>query len=131
MAAPRSERSFGDLFGSLTSQLGELIHKEIELARTEITANLVRTGRNASLIGVGAVVGYAGFLAIVGAAIALLVEVGLTAWLSALIVGLVLVVLAVVLVQRGRAELTAGSIAPERTIRTLKDDADWAKEQRP
>jgi hypothetical protein len=131
MAAPRSERSFGDLFGSLTSQLGELIHKEIELARTEITANLVRTGRNASLIGVGAVVGYAGFLALVGAAIALLVEVGLTVWLSALIVGLVLVVLAVVLVQRGRAELTAGSIAPERTIRTLKDDADWAKEQRP
>ena len=28
MAEPRTERSLGELFGSLTSQLGQLIHKE-------------------------------------------------------------------------------------------------------
>jgi Putative Actinobacterial Holin-X, holin superfamily III len=129
MAAPRTERSFGDLFGSLTSQLGQLIHKEVELARTELTANAVRTGRNAALVGAGAAIGYAGFLAVVVAAIALLAEVGLPGWLAALLVGLVLLVIAVVLVQRGRAQLSSGSIAPDRTIKTLRDDADWAKEQ--
>jgi Putative Actinobacterial Holin-X, holin superfamily III len=129
MAAPRTERSFGDLFGSLTSQLGQLIHKEVELARTEITANAVRTGRNASLIGIGAVVGYTGFLALVIAAIALLVVVGLPTWASALVVGIVLVVVAGALVQRGRSQLASRSLAPERTIETLRDDADWAKER--
>ena len=74
MAAPRSERSLGELFGDLTSQLGNLVHKEAELARTEITANVIQTGRNASLIGAGGVVVHAGLLALVAAAIALLVS---------------------------------------------------------
>jgi hypothetical protein len=129
MAERSSERSLGELFGSLTTQLGRLVHQEVELARTELTANAVRTGRNASLIGVGALVGYAGFLALVAALICLLVQVGLSPWISSLIVGLVLVVIAAVLVQRGRSQLAAGSIAPERTIQSLRDDAEWAKEQ--
>jgi hypothetical protein len=33
------------------------------------------------------------------------------------------------LIQRGRSELEAGSLAPTRTIETLKDDAEWAKDQ--
>lgn len=129
MADSRSDRSFGDLFGSLTSQLGQLIHKEVELARTEITANAVRTGKNASLIGVGGAVAYGGFLAIVIAAIALLATVGLPTWVSALVVGVVLVVVGYVLIQRGRSQLEARSLAPTRTIDTLKEDAEWAKDR--
>ena len=56
MGEPRDDRSLGELFGALTTQLGQLIHKEVELARTEITANALRAGRNASLIGAGGVV---------------------------------------------------------------------------
>src|SRR5215218_7997800 len=91
MAESRSDRSLGDLFGALTSQLGQLIHKEVELARTEITANAVRTGRNASLIGIGGVVAYGGFLVVLAAAVLLLMSLGLEPWIAALIVGLVVV----------------------------------------
>jgi len=129
MTAPSRDRSFGDLFGSLTSQLGQLIHKEVELARTEVTANVVRTSRNASLIGAGAAVTYAGLLALTVAAIALLVQIGLDAWVSALVVAIALFVIGGLLVQRGRAQLAARSVAPTRTIETLRDDAEWAKEQ--
>jgi len=129
MTAPSRDRSFGDLFGSLTSQLGQLIHKEVELARTEITANAVRTGRNASLIGIGGVVAYTGLIALTIAAIALLIQVGLDPWLSALIVAVVLFAVGGLLVQRGRAQLASHSVAPIRTIETLRDDAEWAKEQ--
>jgi Putative Actinobacterial Holin-X, holin superfamily III len=130
MAAPRSERSLGELFGDLTSQLSQLIHKEAELARTEITANVIRTGRNASLVGAGGVVVHAGFLALVAAAIALLASVfDLDVWVSALIVAVVLLVAGYALIQRGRSQLEAGNIAPTRTIETLKDDAAWAKDQ--
>lgn len=130
MAESRSDRSLGDLLGALTSQLGQLIHKEVELARTEITANAVRTGRNASLIGAGGVVLHAGFLALVAAVIALLVSAfDLDVWVGALVVALVLFVAGFALVQRGRSQLEAGSLAPTRTIETLKDDAEWAKDQ--
>jgi Putative Actinobacterial Holin-X, holin superfamily III len=129
MAESRSDRSLGDLFGSLTSQLGQLIHKEVELARTEITANAVRTGKNASLIGVGGAVAYGGFLVLLAAAVGLLVTLGLDLWLSALIVGLLVIGIGLLLVQRGRSQLEAGSLAPEKTIETLKEDAEWAKDQ--
>ena len=130
MAAPRSERSLGELFSDLTSQLGQLVHKEVELARTELTANAVRTARNASLIGAGGVVVHAGFLALVAAVIALLVSAfDLDVWVGALIVALVLFVAGFALIQRGRSQLEAGSLAPTRTIETLKDDAEWAKDQ--
>jgi hypothetical protein len=129
MAEPKADRSLGDLLGALTSQLGQLIHKEVELARTEITANAVKTGKNASLIGVGGAVAYGGFLVLLVAAVGLLVTLGLDTWLAALIVGLVVVGIGVLLVQRGRSQLEAGSIAPTRTIESLKEDATWAKDQ--
>ena len=129
MAESRSDRSLGDLFSSLTTQLGQLIHKEVELARTEITANAVRTGKNASLIGVGGAVAYGGFLVVLAAAVAILMTLGLDLWLAALIVGLVVIGVGYALIQRGRSQLESASLAPTRTIETLKEDAEWAKDQ--
>ena len=33
------------------------------------------------------------------------------------------------LIQRGRSQLTAANLAPTRTIESLKDDAEWVKDQ--
>ncbi|HEX5828911.1 MAG TPA: phage holin family protein [Candidatus Limnocylindrales bacterium] len=129
MAESRSDRSLGDLFGSLTSQLGQLIHKEVELARTEITANAVRTGKNASVMGAGGAIAYGGFLVLLAAAVGLLASLGLDLWLAALVVGLVVVGIGLALVQRGRSQLEASSLAPTKTIESLKEDAEWAKDQ--
>jgi hypothetical protein len=123
-APGRDERTLGDLLKELTGEIRDLFRKEVELARTEITSTAIRTGKNASLIGVGAAVVYGGFLALVIAAIALLVTLGLAAWVAALIVGVVLLAAGYLLIQRGRSQLEAGSLAPTRTIETLKDDAE-------
>jgi|tagenome__1003787_1003787.scaffolds.fasta_scaffold20425077_2 hypothetical protein len=129
MAIGSNDRSLGELFSTLTTQLGTLIRQEVELARTEVTANVQKTARNASLIGAGAAVGYAAFLALVGAAIALLDAIGLDTWIAALIVAVVLGGVAFALIQRGRSQLEAGSLAPQRTIETLREDAELAKER--
>jgi uncharacterized membrane protein YphA (DoxX/SURF4 family) len=129
MAASRDSESLGELFGRLGSQLGTLVRQEIELGRAELTSSAQRTARNASLIGVGAAVGYAAFLALVAAAIALLVALGIATWVAALVVAIVLGIVAFALVQRGRSQLDAASLAPRRTIESLKDDADLAKER--
>jgi hypothetical protein len=129
MAVSRDEQSLGELFNRLGTQLGTLIRQEMELARAELSASATRTARNASLIGAGAAVGYAAFLALVAAAIALLASIGLDTWIAALAVAIVLGVVAFALVQRGRSELTAASLAPRRTIESLKEDAELAKER--
>jgi hypothetical protein len=50
-------------------------------------------------------------------------------WLAALIVGGVLTVVAGILVGAGAAKLKRTNLIPEKTIRTLEEDAQWAKQQ--
>jgi hypothetical protein len=66
---------------------------------------------------------------VLAAAVGVLMALGLDLWLAALIVGLVVIGIGYALIQRGRSQLEAASIAPTRTIETLKDDAEWAKDQ--
>jgi hypothetical protein len=66
---------------------------------------------------------------LLGAVVLILIQLGLDAWLSALIVGLVAVAVGYVLIDRGRSQLSRVDIAPERAIETAKDEAAWAKEQ--
>lgn len=129
MTQARDERSLGDLFGDLSRQLTTLIRQEIELARTEMTAKVTSAGRDAALIGAGGALAYAGVLVLLGAVVLLLIQLGLDAWLSALIVGMVAVGVGYVLIDRGRSRLSEVDIAPERAIETARDEAEWAKEQ--
>jgi hypothetical protein len=50
-------------------------------------------------------------------------------WVGFLIVAAVVGVVAAVLIQRGRAELQQTDLAPRATIETIKEDAEWAKQQ--
>lgn len=130
MAELRDDRSLGELLGTLTTQLGQLIHKEVELARTEITANALRAGRNASLVGAGGIVVHAGFLTLVATVILVLVSVfDLDPAVAALLVTIVLFAVGGALIMRGRSQLEADNLAPTRTIETLKEDAEWARDQ--
>jgi hypothetical protein len=129
MDARRDERSLGDLFGDLSRQLSTLIRKEIDLARTEVTTRARSITEDVALIGVGTALAYAGLLVFLVAVVLLLVEAGWEPWLAALVVAVVVIVIGGTLVWRGREGLKRTSLAPERTIEALKDDAEWAKEQ--
>jgi hypothetical protein len=129
MDAQRDDRSLGQLFGDLSRQLGTLVHKEIELAKTEMTVKATSVGRDAALIGAGAAVGYAALLIAMVAISLLLIQIGLTPWIAFLLVAAIAAVVAAVLISKGRAELQKADLAPRATIETLKDDADWAKER--
>ena len=129
MTDVRDERSLGDLFGDLSRQLTTLIRQEIDLARTEMTAKATSAGRDAALIGAGGALAYGGALVLLGALVLILVQLGVDAWLAALIVGIVAVAIGAILMDRGRSRLSQVDMAPERAIETAKDEADWAKEQ--
>jgi VIT1/CCC1 family predicted Fe2+/Mn2+ transporter len=122
-------RSLGQLFGDLSRQLSTLIRQEIVLARTEMTTKATAVGRDAATIGLGGAMLYAAFLTLLGAIVLLLVDLGVPGWVAALGVAVVVGVIGGVMIAAGRQSLTRQQVAPTRTVETLKDDADWAKER--
>ena len=129
MEERRDERSLGQLVGDLTRQVGTLVRQEIDLARTEMTARAGAAGRDAGLVGVGGALVYAAVLGLMAAIVLLLIDVGWSPWLSALVVAVLAAVIGGALIARGRQGLSNVDLAPKRTVETLKEDADWAKER--
>jgi hypothetical protein len=129
MDTPSDDRSLGQLFGDLSRQLGTLIQKEIQLAKTEMTTRVTTIGRDAGMIGAGGALAYAALLMALIAIALLLIQLGITPWLGFLLVAILVGAIAAVLIQRGRAELQKTDLAPRQTIETIKEDAEWAKQQ--
>ncbi len=122
------DRSLGELFSELTRQMSALVRQEVNLAKAEMTQKARDTGKDAGYLAVGGAVAYAGFLIIL-VGLMLLLGIWIPMWISALIVGVIVAGVGAFLVQRGRDRLTKRSLAPQQTVDTLKETAQWAKEQ--
>jgi len=122
-------RSLGQLFGDLSRQLSTLIRQEIVLARTEMSTKATAVGRDAATIGLGGALLYAAFLTLLGAIVLLLIDLGVPGWVAALGIAVIVGVIGGIMIAAGRQSLTRQQVAPTRTVETLKDDADWAKER--
>ena len=125
----RDERSLGELFGDLARELTTLLRQEVVLARTELGQTATRVGRDLGLLAVGGAVAYAGFLALIAALIIGLGQLGVEWWLAALIVGLVVAGAGALVVRRGLTALRREELVPQRTLETLREDAQLVKEQ--
>ena len=129
MDSRTDERSIGQLFSDLSRQLSTLVRQEITLARTEMTNRATEAGRGAAMVGAGGALAYAGGLAIVAAIVLLVIQAGVEPWLAALLVGVVVVIVGGALIASGRTAISRTDLTPRRTIESLRDDTDWAKEQ--
>jgi len=122
------ERSIGELFNALTSDLSTLVRSEMELARVEIREEAGKAGKAAGMLGGGALAGYLALILLSFAAAWGLAEVIDAGW-AFLVVGLVVGVVAAVLVMIGRKRLREVHPVPDQTVDTLKEDARWARAQ--
>jgi hypothetical protein len=128
MQRQEDTRSLGELFAELASETTNLVRQEIQLAKTEVTHKATRAGKDVGMIGAGGALAYAGFLALIAALIIGLGQV-IPMWLSALIVGLVVVGVGYMLIQRGLTALKNIDPTPRQTLETLQEDKEWVKEQ--
>jgi uncharacterized membrane protein YqjE len=123
------DRSIGDILGDIAGDLTTLVKQEIELAKTEAKHEAAKAGKGAGFLG-GA--GVTGHLALLFASLALMF--GLDTWmhtaLAALIVTVIWAAVAAVLGVRGRKELQELNPKLETTQRTIKEDVQWAKQQK-
>ena len=129
MAQLRDERSLGDLFSDLSRETTTLVRQEVQLAKAELTQSATEVARGIGMLVAGGAVAYAGLLFLLLAIVFGLIEAGWDAWLSALVVGVVVVAIGAILVLRARESLKPANLAPRRTVETLKEDQEWAKEQ--
>jgi hypothetical protein len=121
------ERSIGELFSKLSAETSTLIRQEMELARAELTEKGKEAGKGAGLFGGAGAVGLLGAGALT-AGIILLLDLAITAWLAAVIVGLIYVAAAAFLGLKGRDRIQAATPpVPEQTVETVKEDVEWAK----
>lgn len=127
--AVHDERSLGELFGDLSAETSALIRKEMELARHELTRSAQSYARNSALIGVGGAVAYAGAIVLLLGIAWLLASIGLGVAISFLLVGGLTVLIGAVVAWRSIQSMRKVSPVPERTVETIKDDVEWAKEQ--
>lgn len=125
----RDDRSLGELFGELSRETTTLVRQEITLAKVELTQKAAQVGKDVGFLAIGGAVAYAGFLALVAAAIVLINLAINILWLSALIVAIAVMLIGYLLIRSGLEHLKHGNLAPTQTIESIKEDAQWAKEQ--
>jgi hypothetical protein len=131
MAYPnqQNERSLGELFAELSRETSTLVRNEVALAKTELTEKASRVGRDAAMVAVGGALAHAGLLAIVAAVVLLLASAGLTPWLAAIVAGLAVAGIGYVIAQKGLTALKSEDITPKQTMDSVKETAQWAKNQ--
>ncbi|MEZ0335800.1 MAG: phage holin family protein [Gemmatimonadales bacterium] len=128
----RSGRSVGELFGQLSQDLALLVRQEAQLAKTEVQTKISRLTTDLVSLATGGIVALVGALALTAAVILLLVDpVGLDPWLAALLVGVALGVAGYLMLQKGLRDLKGIDPTPRRTVESLKEDIQLAREARP
>ena len=125
------EESIAELVKRLAEQTNTLVKQEIELAKAELTEKGRVAGAGAAMLGAAALVGLLAAGALTACLIALLQTAIDHTWLAALIVALVYAAIATPLALRGRDRIRAATPpAPEKTIESVKEDAEWARQQK-
>jgi len=124
------DESLSDLVSRMTSDVGHLVSTQIELAKVEIKDEVSRAGKGAGMVGGG---GLAALIAVV------LVSFAVAYWLADafddlgsgfLVVGLVYAAVAAVLVVKGKQQIRSVTPVAEQTLETIKEDVEWARQQR-
>jgi hypothetical protein len=126
----------GELFSDMMRDLTTLFRQEVDLARMELVENAERAKGGALKLGAAVGLGVVGVILLAVAAMLGLTLI-LSTWMSptaaafigALVVGIALAGVAAFLYRAGMAEAKAATHVPERTLDSLKENAQWAKRQ--
>ncbi len=132
MEAPKrgmpEDRSLGDLLSDLVRDVTGLVRSESRLIRAEVAEAGRSMAVGAEMIAAGGILLLVALLVLVQALVVLLANWVGPAW-AALIVGAVLAAIGGLLIARGRKDMSAANLVPERTIEQTSRDVRLAREQ--
>jgi VIT1/CCC1 family predicted Fe2+/Mn2+ transporter len=125
---PEKDRSTVELIRDIATDTSKLVRQQMELAKQElmeaVTARLVAAGALAAA-------GLFAFLFLVFGALAAAAALALVmpAWAAALVVAGAFLLLALPAVLFGIRKMKRPPLKPEETVRTVKEDVEWARAQ--
>ncbi|MEM7730527.1 MAG: phage holin family protein [Pseudomonadota bacterium] len=123
-----SAKGSANLVSDALSHVSNLVRKEFDLARTEVSQNVTKAGIAIGLLVGALVVALVALNVLAAALVAAITELGLDAGWSALIVGGILAAVAFAMVAKGLNDLKLSSLAPTRTAKNVQRDAEAVKE---
>ena len=122
------DRSLSDILQDTIRNVQEIMRSEVRLAKTEIREEAAKAKASTLLLGAGAITAIFAvlFLLLAGVyALALVIPL----WAAALIVGAALAVVASIVLTAGMRRFKQIHPTPERTVETIKENVEWAKQQ--
>ena len=123
-----ADASVGELVERLSTQVSALVRDEMALATAELKRKGTQAGIGVGIGGAGAVVALLGLGALTAAAILGLATV-LAAWLAALIIGVILLVVAGIISALGITQVrNSAPPVPEKAMKSTKRDVETVKE---
>ncbi|CUH38952.1 hypothetical protein JSE7799_01671 [Jannaschia seosinensis] len=125
---PATARDTTGLIGDALTHVSNLVRSEVDLARAEVSENVKRAGVAIGLLVAAMVVALVALNVLAAALTAAIAELGLDAGWAALIVGGGLALIALIMVMKGMKDLKLSSLAPTRTAKNVRRDADVVKE---
>jgi|KBSMisStaDraftv2_1062788.scaffolds.fasta_scaffold1199463_2 protein-S-isoprenylcysteine O-methyltransferase Ste14 len=124
----RGERSFSDVLDSIVGNVQTIIRSEIQLAKTEVKEETTKAARATGILAAGSLLGvYAGGFLLLTVVRAL--ENVTAPWLASLIVAVLVGVAALIAINAGRTRMKHVHPAPDKTIKTVKENVEWVKDQ--
>jgi uncharacterized membrane protein YqjE len=120
--AATPEHSTGELVKMVTEQVSVLVRDELKLAQLEMGTKAKQAGKGVGMLGGGGLVALYGVACLI-ACVIIAISHSLQAWLSALIVGAALLLIAGVLAVLGRSRVRkATPPMPTQTVDSVKTD---------
>ena len=124
----QADKSLGELFSDMSTDLGLLFKQELRLAKVEARDEAKRLGRAAGMFG-GAGLGAWLALLFLSLALAWLLDQAMNTALAFAIVGVLWAIAAAVLFGTAKRGVRQVEALPE-TRETLKEDVEWIKKQK-
>jgi uncharacterized membrane protein YqjE len=122
-----TDRSIGTIVKELMENISTLFRSEIALLKWELKDTAAKLGGGAALVAAALFVALFGLGFLFVTIVLGLVALGVPAWLSALIVTVVLFVTAGVLALLGKKKFEAAQFVPKESMEQIKHDIDAIK----
>lgn len=128
-ATAHTDESVAELVQRASRQTADLVRQEMQLAQLELKQKGKQAGIGAGMFGAAGLIAFYGVATLIAAAVLGLSEV-LEPWLSALLIGGVLLIVAAVVgaVAKGKTD-EAMPPKPEKAMASVHDDVEHLKEQ--
>lgn len=121
-------RSIPEIISAITGDLANLVRKESELVRTEVKESLHQAGRAGAIMGAGGALLIGAFLVLLEALVLALSKFMDPLWASVL-VGVVVGLIGFSLIKSAANKVKPENLAPNRSARQVRKDAQLVKGQ--